>query len=64
MTRLDFTMRAQRLREWCWAAVSVSADAFFIKHPTWTECKMAEEELGLDRCGARSSAIGYDRYCW
>jgi hypothetical protein len=51
MTRLeDFDMRAQRMREWCWAAVSVSIEAFYDRHSTWTECKMAAAEFGTSCC--------------
>jgi len=53
MTRIDrFDMRAQRLREWCWAAVSVSIEALYDRQSTLTECKIAAAELGLDCCGS------------
>jgi hypothetical protein len=50
MAKLDFTMRSQRLREWCWAAVSVSVDRFFFPKSVWTECAIASAELGLTCC--------------
>jgi len=50
MTRLNFDMRAQKLREWCWAAVSVSIEALYDKNTPWTECKIAQAELGLSCC--------------
>jgi hypothetical protein len=50
MANLAFTMRSQRLRDWCWAAVSVSVDRFYNLKSTWTECAIAEAELGLSCC--------------
>lgn len=51
MKQLDsFDMRAQRLREWCWAAVSVSIEAYYDKNTPWTECKIAQAEFGLSCC--------------
>jgi hypothetical protein len=50
MANLDFTMRSQRLRDWCWAAVSVSVDRFYNSKSAWTECAIAEAELGLSCC--------------
>jgi hypothetical protein len=50
MPRLNFTMRHQLMREWCWATTSVSVDKFFDDNSAWTECKMAEAELGVSCC--------------
>jgi hypothetical protein len=52
MPKLEFNMRHQKLREWCWASTSVSVDAFFNEKSDWTECKMAEKELNLSCCDA------------
>jgi hypothetical protein len=50
MAKLDFTMRSQRLRDWCWAAVSVSVDRFYNSRSVWTECAIAAAELRLSCC--------------
>ena len=52
MAKLDFTMRGQKLRDWCWAAVSVSVDRFFNSKSVWTECAIAAAEFGLSCCDA------------
>jgi hypothetical protein len=51
MTRLeDFDMRAQIMRDWCWAAVSVSVEHHYDRHTDLTECKIAGAELHLSCC--------------
>ena len=46
-----FAMQVQQQTEWCWAAVSASVANFF-GSLTWTQCKVAAGELGLNCCGS------------
>jgi Papain-like cysteine protease AvrRpt2 len=52
MKRLDFKMRHQILRDWCWAACSASVRAFFDPASTLTECDIAGQELHLACCAS------------
>src|SRR5262245_21318035 len=51
--RLDFTMQHQQQTNWCWAAVATSVALFYDPAITWTQCAVANSELGRnDCCGA------------
>lgn len=48
--RLDFTMQHQQQTNWCWAAVATSVSLFYDPASTWTQCAVANAELGRDDC--------------
>jgi hypothetical protein len=47
---LDFFMQPQQRRNWCWAATAVSVAAFYDPATAWTQCALANAELGRDDC--------------
>jgi len=50
--RLNLAMQVQQQSNWCWAAVSTSVAAFYDAASTWTQCSVADGELGrTDCCG-------------
>src|SRR5262245_55532768 len=54
--RLDFSMQHQQQTNWCWAAVSTSVALFYNPASTWTQCAVANGELGRnDCCGTGAS---------
>lgn len=53
---LAFTMQTQTQTQWCWSAVSVSVDHFYNSSSTWTQCSMANAELGQTTCCANGSS--------
>jgi len=54
--RLDFMMQHQQQTNWCWAAVSTSVALFYDPASTWTQCLVANGELGrTDCCGTGAS---------
>lgn len=54
--RLPFNMQAQQQSNWCWAAVSTSVAEYFDSGSGWTQCKVANGELGRsDCCGTGAS---------
>jgi lysozyme family protein len=53
---LEFTMQAQQQTNWCWAAVSTSVSHFYDANSAWTQCKVADTQLGrTDCCGGGAS---------
>ena len=53
---LIFTMQAQQQSNWCWAAVSTSISHFYDSTSSWTQCEVANTQLGrTDCCGAGAS---------
>jgi hypothetical protein len=48
--RLDFAMQHQQQTNWCWAAVSTSVALFYDPASTWTQCLVANGELGRNDC--------------
>jgi hypothetical protein len=51
--RLNFQMQHQQQTNWCWAAVSTSVALYYDPASTWTQCTVANGELGRsDCCGA------------
>lgn len=48
--KLNFNMQAQTESNWCWAATSCSVSMFYWTGSTWTQCKVACEELGRTDC--------------
>jgi hypothetical protein len=47
---LGFTIQAQSQTNWCWAAVSTSTSLFYNAASGWTQCKVANAELGQTTC--------------
>ncbi len=52
---LPFAMQHQLQREWCWAAVAASVSRFYDVGSPWTQCRLANEELGQTTCCADGS---------
>jgi Papain-like cysteine protease AvrRpt2 len=51
--RLVFQMQSQQETNWCWAAVSTSVSRYYDSASTWTQCSVANGELGrTDCCGS------------
>lgn len=51
--RLNFQMQTQQQSNWCWAAVSTSVALYYDPASSWTQCSVADGELGrTDCCGA------------
>lgn len=48
--RLDFDMELQTQTNWCWAATSTSVSHFYWPWSSWTQCKVANAELGRSDC--------------
>ncbi len=48
--QLAFTMQAQTQTNWCWAATSTSVSHFYWFLSNWTQCTVANAELGLTDC--------------
>jgi hypothetical protein len=48
--RLFFNMQMQTQSNWCWAATSASVSHFFWFWSTWTQCRVANGELGHSDC--------------
>lgn len=48
--QLKFDMQAQTQTNWCWAATATSVSHFYWLWSTWTQCKVANAELGLTDC--------------
>lgn len=48
--QLAFNMEAQTQSNWCWAATSTSVSHFYWALSTWTQCLVANAELGLSNC--------------
>ena len=52
--QLSFTMEAQTQTNWCWAATATSVSHFYWLWSTWTQCKVANGELGRSDCCSAS----------
>ena len=51
--RLNFNMQHQQQTNWCWAAVSTSVALYYDPSSTWTQCAVANAQLGrTDCCGS------------
>ncbi len=49
-TSLNFSMQAQTQTNWCWSAVSVSTSKFYNSASQWTQCSLANQQLGQSTC--------------
>jgi hypothetical protein len=47
---LNFDMQPQGASNWCWAAVSASVSHFYDSLSTWTQCKIASQEMNRVDC--------------
>jgi hypothetical protein len=47
---LAFSIQAQQRTNWCWAAVAVSVATYYDPATHWTQCLLANAELGRDDC--------------
>ncbi|MBI3515605.1 MAG: hypothetical protein HY060_16335 [Proteobacteria bacterium] len=47
---LDFPLQHQQLINWCWAAIATSVAHYYQPHAPWTQCKVANAELGRRDC--------------
>jgi hypothetical protein len=47
---VNFVMQHQEQTYWCWDAATVSVAAFYDPATTWTQCKLANAELGRNDC--------------
>src|SRR5260370_32822060 len=47
---LDFNMQPQTQTNWCWAATSTSVSHFYRPASTWTQCLVANGDLGHNDC--------------
>jgi Papain-like cysteine protease AvrRpt2 len=48
--RIPFTMQHQQQTNWCWSAASVSVARYYSSASSWTQCDMANQELGQTTC--------------
>ena len=49
--QLGFDMQAQTQSNWCWAATSTSVSHYYWFWSSWTQCRVANAELGrTDAC--------------
>ena len=48
--QLPFNMQAQTQTNWCWAATANSVSHYFWPWSTWSQCKIANGELGHTDC--------------
>jgi hypothetical protein len=48
--QLAFDMQMQTQSNWCWAATSTSVSHFYWFWSTWTQCRVANGELGHSDC--------------
>ncbi|MBS0425533.1 MAG: C39 family peptidase [Proteobacteria bacterium] len=48
--QLSFNMQSQTESNWCWAATSTSVSHFYWLWSTWTQCRVANGELGHSDC--------------
>ena len=53
---LNFTMQRQTQTNWCWAATSASVARFYDQNTTWTQCTIANGELGRNDCCGTGAA--------
>lgn len=57
---LPFNMEKQKQSQWCWAAVAVSVARFFQASSAFTQCRVANAELGTNVCCANPAACNFD----
>ncbi len=50
LKQLPFNMQMQTQSNWCWAATATSVSHYFWRWSTWTQCRVANAELGQTDC--------------
>ena len=56
LDELYFSMQHQQQSNWCWAATATSVGLFYEPASGWTQCTVANDELGrTDCCGSGAS---------
>ncbi|WP_330182039.1 hypothetical protein OHB26_37885 [Nocardia sp. NBC_01503] len=55
--RLDFRMQHQEQTLWCWDAATVSTAAYYDPATPWTQCTLANAELGRNDCCVGAGAV-------
>ena len=56
LDEMYFSMQHQQQSNWCWAATATSVALFYEPASGWTQCKVANSELGrTDCCGTGAS---------
>ena len=53
---LNFTIQQQVQTEWCWSAVATSISHFYNASSAWTQCSLANAELGQTTCCQNGSS--------
>lgn len=48
--QLRFTMQQQQQGNWCWAATATSVSHFYDAGSTWTQCSVANAQIGRNDC--------------
>jgi hypothetical protein len=57
---LPFIMQNQQQTQWCWAATSVSVNAYFKPGTTWTQCLVVNNALNTAICCSNGSSSTCD----
>lgn len=52
---LDFSVQRQMHSNWCWVAVATSVAHYYNPQSRWTQCAVANRELGRKDCCGKSS---------
>jgi hypothetical protein len=60
--RLAFQMEPQEQSNWCWAAVATSVAHAYDNSSTWTQCEVANGELGRSDCCAGGAGTACNVY--
>jgi hypothetical protein len=60
--RLSFQMQVQQQANWCWAAVATSVSHYYEASSTWTQCEVANGELGRTDCCADGASTSCNVY--
>jgi hypothetical protein len=55
------TVERQSQTQWCWAAVSNSVSHFYDAASTWTQCTIANAELGQTGCCTNGASSGCNK---
>ncbi|HEY0426622.1 MAG TPA: papain-like cysteine protease family protein [Pyrinomonadaceae bacterium] len=59
---LNFAMQHQTQTQWCWSAVSVSTSLFYNSNSAWTQCTLANQQLGQTTCCQDGSTAACNRW--
>jgi Papain-like cysteine protease AvrRpt2 len=49
-TSVNFSMQSQTQTQWCWSAVATSTSKFYNAASQWTQCSLANNQLGQSTC--------------